>query len=64
MRNDELAKRKSHLIVFAFAVMSPVLRKITLGYEIREQHGVGAVSETEEIEEALRWRGMNVGEGG
>jgi hypothetical protein len=52
-----------NLIVFAFAATGSLLRQIPLIHYISEQRRVGAIGEADQIVEALRRGGVNVGEG-
>ena len=56
---DELVKCPHHIAVVIPAASGPVLRQEL--YDIGEQDGVGAVGETDQIEETLLGRTVHVG---
>src|SRR5262249_38782664 len=58
---DQILKRISRLIVFPPAASRPFLWQVALVHDISEHCGVGAVSETDEVKEALRWCAVHVG---
>ena len=62
MWNNEVTKRKRHLIVFTFAATSAALGQVFLLHKVLKQHRISAIGETEEIVEALRGSGVNVRE--
>ena len=61
MRIDKLIKSPSHIAILLPAIWDPPCRQELIYYNIGEQHRVGAIGETYEIEIPLLGSAVNVG---